>query len=73
VEALDDDNFPSRAPRAYRLPYNARLAEKAAVAPLGSAGSWSAVAWAASACAPVSDYAFEQPMPLDLFRAPKGA
>src|SRR5208282_4057499 len=25
VEALDDDNFPSGVPRAYRLPYNARL------------------------------------------------
>jgi hypothetical protein len=28
VEALDDDNFPSGVPRAYRLPYDARLAEK---------------------------------------------
>jgi hypothetical protein len=29
VEALDDDNFPSGVPRAYRLPYNVHLAEKA--------------------------------------------
>ena len=28
VEALDDDNRPSGVPRAYRLPYNARLADK---------------------------------------------
>ncbi len=28
VEALDDDNRPSGVPRAYRLPYNAKLAEK---------------------------------------------
>jgi hypothetical protein len=28
VEALDDDNRPSGAPRAYRLPYSDRLAEK---------------------------------------------
>jgi hypothetical protein len=28
VEALDDDNFPSGVPRAYRLPYNGRLAER---------------------------------------------
>jgi hypothetical protein len=29
VEALDDDNRPSGIPRAYRLPYNDALAEKA--------------------------------------------
>jgi hypothetical protein len=29
VEALDDDNRPSGVPRAYRLPYNDALAEKA--------------------------------------------
>lgn len=28
VEALDADNFPSGVPRSYRLPYDARLAEK---------------------------------------------
>jgi len=28
VEALGDDNRPSGVPRAYRLPYNAKLAEK---------------------------------------------
>lgn len=28
VEALDDDNRPSGVPRAYRLPYNAKLAGK---------------------------------------------
>jgi hypothetical protein len=28
VEALGDDNRPSGIPRAYRLPYNAKLAEK---------------------------------------------
>jgi hypothetical protein len=28
VEALDDDNRPSGFPRAYRLPYNAKLADK---------------------------------------------
>lgn len=28
VEALDDDNRPSGVPRAYRLPYNDKLAEK---------------------------------------------
>jgi hypothetical protein len=28
VEALDDDNRPSGVPRAYRLPYSDRLAEK---------------------------------------------
>jgi hypothetical protein len=29
VESLGDDNRPSGVPRAYRLPYNAKLAEKA--------------------------------------------
>jgi hypothetical protein len=28
VEALDDDNFPSGVPRAYRLPYDAHLADR---------------------------------------------
>jgi hypothetical protein len=28
VEALDEDNYPTAVPRAYRLPYNERLAEK---------------------------------------------
>jgi hypothetical protein len=28
VEALDDDNYPTAVPRAFRLPYNVRLAEK---------------------------------------------
>ena len=28
VEALDDDNYPTAVPRAYRLPYNANLAER---------------------------------------------
>lgn len=37
VEALDDDNFPSGVPRAYRLPYNARLAEKTEAAIKASA------------------------------------
>ena len=37
VEALDDDNFPSGVPRAYRLPYDARLAEKAEAAIRASA------------------------------------
>ncbi|MGB3583471.1 MAG: hypothetical protein WBA40_20495 [Roseiarcus sp.] len=37
VEALDDDNFPSGAPRAYRLPYNAHLAEKTEAAIRASA------------------------------------
>ncbi len=37
VEALDDDNFPSGVPRAYRLPYNARLAEKTEAAIQASA------------------------------------
>jgi hypothetical protein len=37
VESLDDDNFPSGVPRAYRLPYNARLAEKTEAAIRASA------------------------------------
>jgi hypothetical protein len=37
VEALDEDNFPSGVPRAYRLPYNARLAEKTEAAIRASA------------------------------------
>ena len=37
VEALDDDNFPSGVPRAYRLPYDARLAEKTEAAIRASA------------------------------------
>jgi len=37
VEALDDDNFPSGVPRAYRLPYDAKLAEKAEAAVKASA------------------------------------
>jgi hypothetical protein len=37
VEALDADNFPSGAPRAYRLPYDARLAEKTETAIKASA------------------------------------
>jgi hypothetical protein len=37
VEALDDDNFPSGVPRAYRLPYNARLAERTEAAVRASA------------------------------------
>src|SRR5271167_4125282 len=37
VEALDDDNFPSGVPRAYRLPYDARLAEKTEAATKASA------------------------------------
>jgi len=37
VEALDDDNFPSGAPRAYRLPYDAHLAEKTEAAVQASA------------------------------------
>jgi len=37
VEALDDDNFPSGAPRAYRLPYDARLAERTEAAVRASA------------------------------------
>jgi hypothetical protein len=37
VEALDDDNFPSGVPRAYRLPYDAHLAEKTEAAVRASA------------------------------------
>ena len=37
VEALDDDNFPSGVPRAYRLPYDARLAERTEAAVRASA------------------------------------
>jgi hypothetical protein len=37
VEALDDDNFPSGMPRAYRLPYDAHLAEKTEAAVRASA------------------------------------
>ena len=37
VEALDDDNFPSGVPRAYRLPYNVHLAEKTEAAIRASA------------------------------------
>ncbi len=32
VEELDRDNFPSGVPRAYRLPYDAKLAERAEAA-----------------------------------------
>ncbi len=37
VEALDDDNFPSGVPRAYRLPYDVHLAEKTEAAVRASA------------------------------------
>jgi hypothetical protein len=37
VEELDEDNFPSGVPRAYRLPYDAKLAEKAEAAIKASA------------------------------------
>ena len=37
VEALDEDNLPSGTPRAYRLPYEARLADKAEAAIRASA------------------------------------
>jgi hypothetical protein len=37
IEALDADNFPSGVPRAYRLPYNAKLAEKTEAAIKASA------------------------------------
>jgi hypothetical protein len=37
VEALDDDNLPSGVPRAYRLPYDVHLAEKAEAAVKASA------------------------------------
>jgi hypothetical protein len=37
IEAIDDDNRPSGVPRAYRLPYDARLAERAEAAIKASA------------------------------------
>jgi hypothetical protein len=37
VEALDDNNFPSGVPRAYRLAYDAKLAEKTEAAIKASA------------------------------------
>jgi hypothetical protein len=37
VEALDDDNFPSGVPRAYRLRYDAHLAERTEAAVRASA------------------------------------
>jgi hypothetical protein len=37
IEAIDDDNRPSGVPRAYRLPYNAKLAEQAEAAIKASA------------------------------------
>ncbi len=37
VEELDQDNFPSGVPRAYRLPYDAKLAERAEAAIKASA------------------------------------
>jgi len=37
IEELDDDNRPTGVPRAYRLPYNAKLAEKAEAAIKASA------------------------------------
>jgi hypothetical protein len=37
VEALDADNFPSGVPRAYRLPYDAKLAERTEAAITASA------------------------------------
>jgi hypothetical protein len=37
VEAVDDDNFPSGVPRAYRLPYDAHLAERTEAAVRASA------------------------------------
>jgi hypothetical protein len=37
VEALDEDNFPSGTLRAYRLPYNSKLAKKTEVAIKASA------------------------------------
>jgi len=37
VEALDDDNRPSGVPRAYRLPYTAKLAERTEAAVQASA------------------------------------
>jgi len=37
VEAYNDDNFPSGVPRAYRLPYSAKLADKTEAAVKASA------------------------------------
>jgi hypothetical protein len=37
VEAVDNDNYPSGVPRAYRVPYNAHLAEKTEAAVRASA------------------------------------
>jgi hypothetical protein len=37
IETIDDDNRPSGVPRAYRLPYNAKLAERAEAAIKASA------------------------------------
>ena len=37
TETIDDDNRPSGVPRAYRLPYNAKLAERAEAAIKASA------------------------------------
>ena len=37
VEELDEDNYPSGVPRAYRLPYDVRLAERAEAAIRASA------------------------------------
>jgi hypothetical protein len=37
VEELDENNFPSGVPRAYRLPYDAKLAERAEAAIKASA------------------------------------
>ncbi len=37
VEAYDENNFPSGAPRAYRLPYSAKLADKTEAAVRASA------------------------------------
>jgi len=37
IEAIDEENRPSGVPRAYRLPYDAKLAEKAETAVKASA------------------------------------
>src|SRR5262249_60781297 len=37
IEAIDEENRPSGVPRAYRLPYDAKLAEKAEAAVKASA------------------------------------
>jgi len=37
VDGVDDDNFPSGDPRSFRLPYNARLAERTEAAATASA------------------------------------